>query len=127
MTEIPQAPAPPPSEPPAPAAQKQGNGQAVAGMVLGIVGVAMFCVWYIALPCAIVGLILSILGRKKAQQTGVGVGMAKAGLILCIIALALDIFGAIFLTAIIFGALGVAKEAAEQAEQAMLVIQSFLA
>ena len=73
---------------PAPGAPKQGNGMAVAGMVLGIVACALFCVWYLSIPSAIVGLILSVLGGKRAKETGTGAGMAKAGMILSIIAIA---------------------------------------
>lgn len=133
MTETPQPPASPepPSvgpQPPAPApAQGQGNGLAVAGMVLGIVALVLFCFWYIAIPCGVVGLILSIQGKKKAAATGAGAGMAKAGLILCIIALALDVLGAIFFSALILSMLGLAKEAAESSEEAMVILRSFFA
>jgi len=113
MTEVPTPPdspqTPPPATPaqqaPAPAAApvaggpKQGNGIAVAGMILGIVACALFCIPYIALPCAIVGLILSIQGKKKSLVTGTGAGMAKTGLILSIIALALAVLFAILLLA----------------------------
>lgn len=106
MTQAPQAPEGAPAE-------KKGNGLAIAGMVLGIVAIALFCIWYIGLPCAVVGLILSVLGLKKAKATGAGTGMAKAGLILCIIALALDIIGAIFLAAAVTALVTGAKQAAE--------------
>ena len=62
---------------------------AVAGMVLGIISLALFCIWYVSFPCAITGLILSMVGLGKSKQTGAGAGMAKAGLILSIIALSL--------------------------------------
>ncbi len=93
--------APPLGQVPQPAA-KPGNGLAVAGLILGIAGIVLFCLWYLALPCAIVGLILSIMAKKKAQETGSGAGMAKAGLILCVIALALDIL--IVILVLVFGA-----------------------
>jgi hypothetical protein len=64
-------------------------------MVLGIVGLALFCLWYLAIPCAIVGLILSILGKKKSKAVNAPTGMATAGIILSIIALALDVVFAI--------------------------------
>lgn len=96
----PEQPAPAPAQPPAQPAggppaggppQKPGNGMAIAGMVLGIVSLVIFCLWYISLPCAIVGLILSVVAKKKAKETGAGGGMATAGLVLCIIALGLAI------------------------------------
>jgi len=116
MTQAPQAPQ-------GAAAEKPGKGLAIAGLVLGIVALPLFCIWYIALPCAIVGLILSILARKKAKVTGVGAGMAKTGMILCIIALALDVLGAIVGAAIMAAFWG-AKEAAESS---MLIIPTLLA
>ncbi len=90
-----QAPVPPPVGAPVP--QQQGNGLAIAGMVLGIIGLVGLCVWWIGLPCAIVGLILSVLGKKKAKITGTGGGMATAGIVLSIIALALAVIGIILL------------------------------
>jgi hypothetical protein len=80
---------------PARNSRERQNSFATAGMVLGIVAVALSCVWWLALPCAIVGLVLSILGRKKARVIGVGSGRATAGLVLCIVALALDVVAAI--------------------------------
>jgi hypothetical protein len=98
MTEMPQEPQPsqPPQGPqPAGGAGGEGppgKGLAIASMVLGIAGLALFCIWYIALPASIVGLILAIVSKKQARAAGVAPsGMAKAGLILCIIALALDV------------------------------------
>lgn len=89
MTETPQAPTP--MYPTTPAAPPQGNGLAIAGMVLGIVSLALFCVYWLAIPCAIVGLILSIIGLKKSKVVGKGHGMALAGVITSIVALGLAI------------------------------------
>lgn len=68
---------------------RPSNGLAVAGMVLGIIAVVLLCVWYVSMPCALLSLIFSIVGHGKAKEVGVGGGMAKAGLILSIIALSL--------------------------------------
>jgi uncharacterized membrane protein len=87
---------PTPTAPPAGPVPQQGNGLAVAGMVLGILGLVGLCIWFVGLPCAIVGLILSIMGKKKAKETGVGGGMATAGMICSIIALGLAVVGVIF-------------------------------
>ena len=95
MSETPQSPTPPVSSP-------QGNGLAIAGMVLGIVSLATFCAWYLSIPCAIVGLILSVVGLKKSQIVGKGHGMALAGVITSVIAIGLAIL------VIILIALGVA-------------------
>ena len=97
MTETPQPPETPPATPPqGPAGQPQSNGLAIAGMVLGIVGLVGICIWWLGLPCAIVGLILSMKGKKKAQVTGTGAGLATAGIVCSLIALGLAALGIIF-------------------------------
>ena len=99
MTEAPQepqAPQTPAAMPPAGGAG-QGNGLAIAGMVLGIVGLVGLCIWWLGLPCAIVGLILSICAKKKAAVTGTGGGMATAGIVTSVVALGLAVLGFIFM------------------------------
>ena len=54
---------------------EEEKGLSIASMVLGIVGLIIF-----ALPCGILAVIFSILGKKKG-----GKGFATAGLILGII------------------------------------------
>jgi hypothetical protein len=71
-----------PSQPVAPSQPPQGNGVAVAGMVLGIVTLVLSWLWFISIPAGIVGLILSIIGKAKAKKVGKGNGMALTGLIL---------------------------------------------
>jgi len=68
---------------------RQGNGLAVAGMVLGIVSLVLICIWFVSLPCAIVGLCLSVVGKNKARETNSGGGMAITGLVLSCVTLAL--------------------------------------
>ena len=63
---------------------QESKGLSIAAMVLGIVSLALFCIWYISIPCAILAIIFGIVGRKKG-----GKGMATAGLILGIIAIAI--------------------------------------
>lgn len=63
-------------------APRQGNGLAIAGLILGIVSVFFFCISFISLLCGICGLIFSILGMRRAKITGTGRGMAIAGLVL---------------------------------------------
>lgn len=70
---------------------QESKGFSIASMVLGLVGLVVF-----ALPCGILAIIFSILGRKKG-----GKGFATAGLVLGI----LDaVFGAlaIFMAASLF-------------------------
>ena len=71
-------------------------------MILGIAALALICIWWISIPAAIVGLVLSNLGGKQAKETGVGKGMAKAGLIMSVIALALAVL------LVILGMIGIA-------------------
>lgn len=70
----------------------QGNGMAVGGMVLGIVSTVLSCIWFLAIPCGIVGCALSAVGLRKAKQrNGSGHGMAVAGVVLSIIGVLLAI------------------------------------
>lgn len=54
---------------------EEKKGLSIASMVLGLVGLAIF-----ALPCGILAIIFSVLGKKKG-----GKGFATAGLVLGII------------------------------------------
>ena len=44
-----------------------GKGMSITAMILGIVSLVFCCVWYISIPCAIVGLILGCLGNSKER------------------------------------------------------------
>ncbi|MFO0863335.1 MAG: hypothetical protein U0744_01510 [Gemmataceae bacterium] len=67
------------------------NGLAIAGMVLGIVGVVLVwipCIGQIlAIVLGIVGAALSGIGLAQANKSGSGKGMALTGLILSILAM----------------------------------------
>lgn len=67
------------------------KGMGITSMVLGIVALALFCVWYIALPCAIVGVILGGLALSKAKAAGAKNGMAVAGVVCSCVALGIAI------------------------------------
>ena len=64
--------------------KEESKGLSIASLVLGIISIVLFCYAYISIPCAILAIIFSIIGKKKG-----GLGMAKAGLILGIISLAI--------------------------------------
>ena len=81
---------------PTPAPSLPGKGQGIAGMVLGIVSLVMMCTFYIALPCAIVGLILSITSKSKAKKAGMKNGFAVAGIVTSAIGLGLGVLYIIF-------------------------------
>lgn len=86
------------TEGPGQEAPKGGKGMAIASMVLGIVGLVLFCIWYLSIPCGVIAIILGILHNKKGEKSG----MATAGLVLGIIAIVLA------LAVIILAAIGVA-------------------
>ena len=65
-----------------------GKGLGIAGMVLGIIALLFTCCSeYISIPCAVIGLILSIVGLSKAKKAGMKNGCALAGIICTCIAL----------------------------------------
>ncbi len=78
-----------------------GRGLAIASMVLGIVALALFCVIYLAIPCAIIGLALGGVALRKAKKANVGSGMAVAGITCSCVAL-----GILIVLAIIVGSIG---------------------
>lgn len=131
MTETPGTPEP--QQMSAPQQPSGSNGLAIAGMVLGIVALVLFCVWYISLPAAVVGLILSVMARKKAKETGVGGGMAMTGLVLSVIALAIALL--IMILALAFGAAVMSWgqqmqqeiEQQQRNQQTLLLIKSYFA
>lgn len=83
-------PAPYPAVPPT-----QGNGLAVAGMVLGILGLVLCWIPFAGWLLALLGIILGALGWSKANKLGGrGKGMAIAGTVCGIIGL---VIGVIFL------------------------------
>ena len=59
-------------------------GLSIAALVLGIVGISFWCVWWISIPCAILGLVFGIIGIKKPRR-----GFALTGIITGSIALAI--------------------------------------
>lgn len=70
------------------------QGKVIAGFVLGLAGLVLSFIggWFsiIALPMAIVGLILSIVGGKEFKAAGQPNGLATAGLVIGIIAVAVS-------------------------------------
>ncbi|HEY1559188.1 MAG TPA: DUF4190 domain-containing protein [Kofleriaceae bacterium] len=76
----------PPAGAPAP---RQGNGLAIAGMVLGILAVVLFWTTVVDVVIGALAIIFSVLGLKRARIAGVGRGMAMTGLITGIIGIAL--------------------------------------
>lgn len=105
--------APQPEQPAAPAyaapaygaAAQQPKGLAITAMILGIAGIVL--AWipgvnWLALPAAIVGLILGIIALKKGQPRG----MALTGIILGAIAIVLAIIAIIVFASLAAAILG---------------------
>ncbi len=61
-------------------ARTPGLGLAITSMVLGIVSLALFCIIYFAIPCAIVGIALGGVALSKAKKANGKSGMAVAGI-----------------------------------------------
>ncbi len=80
-----------------------GKGLSIAGfissvvsLVLGILGIVIWVFPFIALPVAIAGLVLSIIGGKKMRAAEQSSGLATAGMVIGIIAVAIN--GILFFT-----------------------------
>ena len=67
------------------------KGMGVASMVLGILSLVMFCVWYLAIPCAIIGAALGGVAQSRAKLAGTRNGMAAAGITCSCIALGIAV------------------------------------
>ena len=76
---------------------------AVASLVLGILALIPFIPFPIGPIVAIVGLILGVISRKKLAEAGAPTGMATAGMVMCIIGLALSILFWVLCAACIAG------------------------
>lgn len=69
----------------------QGNGLAIAGFVLGLVGLAAWCCPIVGLGTSITGLVLSAKGLPSGQRA-----LAIAGLVLNTIVLLLSLGNAVW-------------------------------
>ncbi len=91
------APLPPP--PPLPGlgptassvAQQGSNGQAVASLVLGIIGLVLFWTVWLGLILGILAIVFGAMGRSKAKQGAPNRSMATAGLVLGIVTVAASV------------------------------------
>ena len=75
----------------------------IAGMVLGILAVIFAVIpifgWIISIPCLMVGLPLSIIGFTQNRKRGRGYGMAIAGIITNIVAIAVVVLWVVLFVA----------------------------
>jgi hypothetical protein len=72
-------------------APQEGNGMAVAGLVLGIIALVLCWVPFINWLMSLLGIIFGALGIGKANRVGRGKGMAIAGLICAILGAVLGV------------------------------------
>ena len=78
--------------------QNQSNGMAVGSLICGILGILLSCcLWYIAIPLAIAGLVLGILVIKNKKG---GKNLAIVGIILSSISIIMGIIIAIMMIAV---------------------------
>lgn len=80
-----------------PQGSKKGLG--VASLVLGIVSIVLMCIWYIAVPSAIVAIVLGVLARKDPESRGFG----TAGMVTGIVGIVFSGSWVLFLGAVIAG------------------------
>ena len=76
--------------------QSNGKGFSIAALVLGILSIITAWVYLVnvaSLIMSIVGLVMAVLGRKKAKAVGAPSGIGTAGLVLSIIGV---VFAGIF-------------------------------
>jgi hypothetical protein len=78
------------------APQQEGNGLAVAGMVLGILALVLFWFPFVNFILALLSIIFGAIGMSKGKRVGKGRGMGIAGLICGVISLALSIAIVVF-------------------------------
>jgi hypothetical protein len=71
-----------------PAPEQAGNGLAIAGMVLGILGLLLCWIPGVGWLLALLGIIFGAIGMSKANKIGgKGKGMAVAGLVIGVVGL----------------------------------------
>jgi hypothetical protein len=79
--------------------QNQGNGMAVAGLVMGILGLVLCFIPFLGWILALLGIIFGAVGMGKANKIGgKGKGLAVTGLILGVLGLIVGV--ALFIWAI---------------------------
>lgn len=79
----------------------QPNGLAIAGMILGILSIPASCCYGIGALLGLIGLVLSLLSKKKGIDTGYS-GMAIAGIVTSVIGIIIAILFWIFIYLFVF-------------------------
>jgi hypothetical protein len=87
-------PQPPPPQPGAPAGAPGPPGIGIAGFVCGLLGLLISwipVIGVLGIILCVIGIPLSIVGRRRAAETGAPGGLATAGLVCSIIGLAIGL------------------------------------
>jgi hypothetical protein len=86
-------------EPPVLVMPPGSNGMAVAALALGIVGVVSGLVpffFLVSLPCGVLAFVFGCVSWRRANVRGVpGRGMARTGVVLGVVAVALGVIGVV--------------------------------
>ena len=92
------------------------QGMAIAALICGILSIVLVCVNILSIPLGIAAIVLGIIGRGKAQRGEAGgEGLAKTGMILGIVGIAL----AILLTILAWAGMSFLGNKAKEFEQQM--------
>ncbi len=75
---------------------KDKKGFSIAALVLGIVAIALTCIWYMSLPCGILAIVFGVIGLKSSRR-----GMSISGIVTGIIGMIISVF--IIVMLFIFG------------------------
>ena len=103
--------------------QDNGKGLSIAALVLGIIATVLawfYLVNIAALACGIVGIILAVMGKKKAVAAGAPTGIGTAGLVLSIIGTCLAGIGFVSCTLCVACAAGAVDAAASDAFSSLI-------
>ncbi|GAA2244947.1 hypothetical protein N1031_15620 [Herbiconiux moechotypicola] len=93
----------------APPATFPGKSLGIAGLIVAIAGFFIF-----PLVAPIAGLIMSIIARKQSREAGFANGPAKAGVIVSIIAIVLEVIGLIIFIVVLVALAGSVIDACAQ-------------
>lgn len=100
------------------------KGFAIAALVLGIIAIVLSCIWYVAIPCGIIAIVLGVLGRKSSKK-----GMSTAGIVTGVIGMILCLIlylGVVFLGLSIYNnAKDSAGDVTDQLEQQMDALEQY--
>jgi hypothetical protein len=70
-----------PPQPPIPAVQgNQGDGMAIASLIIGIIGGLAWCLPFVGVPMAIIGIVLGVMGMKSSKRNLAIIGVVLCGL-----------------------------------------------